>query len=133
MTPKKLHLIFVYNADAGLFNLLTDMAHKMLSPNTYACNLCALTHGHLGMKKEWREFLATLDATLEFLHADEFTRKYQVAKIALPAIFTRENDQLRLLVAAATSNQCRTLRDLQECLTFGQSQNPESLGTPHDL
>jgi hypothetical protein len=38
-------LLFVYNADSGLAAALFDSAHKLLSPQTYACNLCALTHG----------------------------------------------------------------------------------------
>ena len=32
-------IVFVYNADSGLFNMVTDTAHKMLSPDTYECNL----------------------------------------------------------------------------------------------
>ena len=35
-------LVFVYNADSGVFNALADAAHKIFSPRTYACNLCAL-------------------------------------------------------------------------------------------
>lgn len=29
-------LIFVYNADSGLFNTVTDIAHKVLSPGPVA-------------------------------------------------------------------------------------------------
>ena len=50
-------LLFVYNADSGLFNTLTDIAHKMLSPKTYTCNLCAITHGLFSEKEEWKEFI----------------------------------------------------------------------------
>jgi len=27
-------LVFVYNADSGMFNTLTDIAHKVFSPKT---------------------------------------------------------------------------------------------------
>ena len=37
-------LIFVYNAGSGKLNALFDMAHKIVSPTTYECSLCALTH-----------------------------------------------------------------------------------------
>ena len=47
-------LIFVYNANAGLFNMMSDYAHKIISPETYECNLCALTYGNLGMKQKWK-------------------------------------------------------------------------------
>jgi hypothetical protein len=39
-------LLFVYNADSGVFNLVTDIAHKIFSPQTYACQLCCITHGN---------------------------------------------------------------------------------------
>jgi hypothetical protein len=59
-------LVFVYNADSGssgLFNTLTDIAHKLISPHTYSRNLCALTHSNPGMRKEWKELcrLAYID------------------------------------------------------------------------
>ncbi len=44
-------LVFVYNADSGLFNTVTGMAHKIFSPGTYECNLCALTYSTFGMRE----------------------------------------------------------------------------------
>jgi len=43
-------LIFVYNADSGLLNAMKDWAHKIVSPETYPCSLCALTYNNLGMR-----------------------------------------------------------------------------------
>ncbi len=117
-------LIFVYNADSGLFNLAADIAHKIFSPETYACNLCAITHTNLGMKKDWKTYLESLDADLEFLHADEFRQKYALENIALPAIFKIENDaDLALLVDAQTINECRTIEDLKRHLEFQTAKN----------
>ena len=45
-------LIFIYNADSGLFNTVTDIAHKIFSPETYSCNLCALTHDYFTVRDE---------------------------------------------------------------------------------
>lgn len=112
-------LIFVYNADSGIFNLLTDIAHKALSPQTYACNLCAITHSNFGMKKEWKEYLESLDVELEFLHADEFKQKYSFGKVALPAIFREDNDSLFLAVDARTINECKSIGDLKKSLQPG--------------
>jgi hypothetical protein len=53
-------LVFVYNADSGVFNTLSDIAHKIFSPETYACNLCALTHTNFGMRGEWKRLLKRL-------------------------------------------------------------------------
>lgn len=105
-------LIFVYNADSGLFNRVSDMAHKLLSPSTYACRLCALTHGHLGMHDTWRDFLDTLDVPLEFLHKDEFQRAHGHAHIALPAIVRRENGDVAEWLSAAEINACDSLEAL---------------------
>jgi hypothetical protein len=38
-------LLFVYNADSGLFNSIAEAAHKIVSPQTYRCDLCRITYG----------------------------------------------------------------------------------------
>jgi hypothetical protein len=114
--PVKSKLIFVYNADSGVFNLLADVAHKIFSPQTYSCNLCAITHSNFGMKKEWKEYLESLETPLEFLHADELKSKYQFEKVELPAIFKEENGNLILAVNAAAINRCNSIEDLKQCL-----------------
>lgn len=109
-------LLFVYNADSGLFNTVTDIAHKVLSPQTYACNLCALTHGHFKVREEWVEFLGKLDAKCEFLHRDEFTSAYGQMDIALPAIFKKTPDGLMPLIDAETLRNCASLDELKRLL-----------------
>ncbi len=98
------HLVFVYNADAGLFSALTDYAHKVLSPGTYPCSLCALTYGHLGMRRAWRRFVEDLDASVEFLHRDELAARYGVRDVALPVVFLRTEAGLRVGVDANALN-----------------------------
>jgi hypothetical protein len=41
-------------------NSVTDFAHKMLSPSTYECQLCALTYGSFSMKQKWKSFIESL-------------------------------------------------------------------------
>lgn len=107
-------LVFVYNADSGLFNALGDMAHKIFSPGTYQCNLCALTHSTFGMRQDWREFLETLCRPLEFLHADELKTRYGVQDVPLPAIFFKEGGSLKPYVSASEIQDCRTLDELKQ-------------------
>ena len=109
-------LVFVYNARSGVFNLAFDVAHKIFSPETYACNLCAVTHGNFGMKNEWREYLDALENPLEFLHADELKAKYQIETVKLPAVFKKENESLELLIDAAEINSCRAINDLKQII-----------------
>jgi len=82
------HLLFVYNADGGLLPGLKDMFHKILSPGTYPCSLCAVTYGATAMRPEWKEFVQNLPVPVEFLHRDEFVRAYpQWGGHPLPAAF----------------------------------------------
>lgn len=104
-------LVFVYNADSGFFNLLADMAHKIVSPDTYNCQLCMLTHGHVGMREQWKEYLESIEAELEFLHRDEFLKNYGQHTAALPALFlARGGDgEAELFMSEADINRCETL------------------------
>lgn len=79
--------IFVYNADTGRLNAYMDILHKMISPSTYPCSLCAITHGTFTKKKEWADFLERSNLSMTFLHKDEWDRQDQ-----LPAIFTKDAD-----------------------------------------
>ena len=81
-------LLFVYNADGGRLAGLKDMFHKILSPSTYPCSLCAITYGATAMRPEWGAFIKTLPVPVEFPHRDEFRRDYpQWARHPLPAAF----------------------------------------------
>ncbi len=112
-------LVFVYNADSGVFNTLADAAHKIFSPRTYACNLCALTHTAVRMRGEWKQFLEGLGRPLEFLHADELAARYGLEGVGLPAVFTRDGAGLKLLAGADSINACRTLDELQRLVLEG--------------
>ncbi|HEV2800926.1 MAG TPA: hypothetical protein VGW12_10540 [Pyrinomonadaceae bacterium] len=111
-------LVFVYNAESGLFNTLGDVAHKILSPETYACNLCALTHTAFRVRREWTQFLESLDAHTEFLHADELHERYGLRNLPLPAILRRLHDaSLEQFIHATAINSCRTLDELERLIT----------------
>ena len=106
-------LVFVYNADSGLFNVITDIAHKVLSPGTYSCQLCNLTHDYFKVKKDWTDFLSGVDAELEFLHRDELRDKYRLEGISLPAVLIRQNGQLHTWLATEEINTCPSIEALK--------------------
>jgi len=111
-------LIFVYNADAGLFSLVTDFTHKMISPQTYACNLCKLTFGYFTMKKDWKKFIAGLPVNKVFLHKDEFQKKYLGYRDRpLPAVFGLRNGQLGEIISAKELSAQKNLDALKNILT----------------
>ena len=125
--PSDMSLVFVYNADSGLLRLLADAAHRVLSPRTYPCRLCAITYSFEGMRREWKAFLHTLPLPTEFLHRDQLARKYGVAGIALPAVFTHEEDCTELLIPAERMNACHSLDELKALVSTaiaGNRQQP---------
>jgi hypothetical protein len=110
-------LLFVYNADSGLFNTVSDIAHKVLSPSTYSCNLCALTHGHFKVREEWVGFLENLDAECEFLHRDEFEKAYGKKDLAFPVIFRKTDADIELFADDGEINACEDLQSLQQMIS----------------
>lgn len=111
---QKTKIIFVYNADSGLFNTLTDIGHKIFSPHTYNCPLCDLTHGYFSMRKQWGKFLAELDHELVFLHRDEFYKKYpDLSHTLLPVIFIETDHILTTLLDDVALRQCKDIEQLQ--------------------
>ena len=109
-------LIFIYNADSGLLNSLSDMAHKIFSPETYQCNLCAVTYSNFGMRKAWKQFLQELGYEYEFLHRDECLNRYDLPDIALPAVLLKTDQQPEIILDANTINQCHDLNALSDVL-----------------
>ena len=106
-------LVFVYNADSGMFNTLTDIAHKVFSPQTYECNLCAISHSYLSERSEWKEFIQDLGVECEFLHRDEFLKKYSSEVKDFPVIFELVGDELKLQLSADKINRCKSMDDLK--------------------
>jgi len=97
-------LLFIYNADTGLRNSIVDGAHKILSPATYSCSLCKLTHGAISEKKVWTQFRKDLEAqgkTLEFLHKNEFGKEYRSKfshKFTYPIVLIEGSNGLEILI-----------------------------------
>jgi hypothetical protein len=104
-------LIFVYALDGGLFNDIAAYAHKVLSPGTYPCNLCALTHGPLGTRREWAQFVKGLGVRTEFIHQDAFARRYPAAKLSFPAVLRSNGNggAPQVLISSEELNACRDL------------------------
>lgn len=114
--PQK--LIFIYNADSGLRNLLLDGAHKILSPSTYACNLCDITFGAFTENKAWKKFRQELEANnmaLEFLHKDEFAKAYQSKfgyKFTFPIVLIETANDLEIFVSTEELNELENAEGL---------------------
>jgi len=106
-------LVFVYNADSGFMNTLLDIGHKILSPSTYDCTLCALTHSTFRMRRDWQNFVDRLGYPAEFLHRDEFVARYGIQPASLPAILLASTSGVKPWIATAEINRCRSLAELE--------------------
>ena len=105
-------LIFVYNADSGKINTMLDIGHKLLSPQTYSCNLCQMTHGLLKEKERWKEFREASGHELKFLHKDEFEEKYPM-QTGYPVILQeQDNGALQTIVGQAELNNMQDVDEL---------------------
>jgi len=106
-------VIFVYNAESGLFSALSDYVHKIVSPETYSCSLCAVTYGNLGMRRAWAQFVKSLPARVIFTYRDRLRDEDTIMKSAtLPAAFIIDNQETRLVLTAEEIGRCESEADL---------------------
>lgn len=106
-------LVFVYNARSDIFSKMTDFAHKIISPNSYSCSLCSLTHGPLGMHREWAEFIQSLPIKVGFLYKDQVESNSQED---VPQVWLKSGGNKNLLINAAELNATLTLEALMDLI-----------------
>ena len=111
-------ILFIYNANSDTGSKMLDFAHKIVSPATYNCNLCSLTHGNFTENKQWKTFRERLmaeDYELEFYHKDEFQESYKSKfghKYTYPIILLETTHDLEVLVTTEKLNTFEGVEDL---------------------
>ena len=110
-SEENLELIFIYNAKSGVVNELIDFAHKIVSPGTYDCNLCAISYGAFSMKKKWSTYIETLPFKSTFTYKDKFS-KNGYSNIKFPSVFIRSNEKLDEIISATEINEIKNLDQL---------------------
>lgn len=111
-------LIFVYNANSGLLNQLFQSAHKLLSPNSYSCSLCQLTHHSLGQRHIWKQFQKEQKIDFQFLHKDEIDFKTTSKKPEYPIIYYTSDKRYIPFLKANEINELESTKELIEAITF---------------
>jgi hypothetical protein len=122
-------LIFVYNADAGgPLRGLKDTLHKTFRKSTYQCNLCQVTFGAFGMKKEWKSFVNDLDNPVEFmkkdkfkfefLHKDEFEDKYLIKNAKFPSAYLEKEHGLEVFITQEEMNAVKSIEELKNLVNI---------------
>ncbi|MBD0778535.1 GTPase [Maribacter sp. ANRC-HE7] len=113
-------LIFIYNANSGIRNKIFDSAHKIFSPDTYACNLCDITYGVFSEKKAWKEFREKSLLQMEFLHKDEFKALYASKfgyKFNFPVVLIGSKGGFEVLVAKDELDKLESPEGLMRLIT----------------
>lgn len=112
-------LIFIYNADAGLVNTALDIAHKVLSPDTYSCNLCMLTHDTFAERSAWKVFRESYSVPMEFLHKDEYEQKVNDQSslkpqqtYSYPIILKEDQGQIDIFIDTSELNEIKDVNCL---------------------
>jgi hypothetical protein len=113
-------LIFVYNTDSNPISSLIDFGHKILSPGTYDCSLCKLTFGPFTELEAWKTFRISIGVPVEFLHRDEFEKKYN-QHFEYPVIL-KKNARFDVLMS---KKEIDGLADLEALISAVKKHLPE--------
>ena len=104
-------LIFIYNADSGLLPLLKDFTHKIISPSTYPCSLCALTYDTFSESKAWRSFRQNSNTEMVFYHKDEFESFY-TSVFKYPCILIENTKGIEEIISKQTLDKLSNVEEL---------------------
>jgi hypothetical protein len=97
--PAPTAIVFVYNAEAGLVAGAIDTVHKLVSPATYPCSLCAITYGLAGMRRRWRDWLEAQSLPAVFHHRADFRLAFPTAAAwPLPLVALARGPELEPLL-----------------------------------
>ena len=86
--------------------------HKIVSPESYKCNLCSLTHGNFTERKEWKHFKESTSLDLVFLHKDEFEQEYG-KRFSYPIVLRRDKG-LEVFISTEELNEIASPKQLIE-------------------
>jgi len=112
----EIELIFIYNAKSGIVNEFLDFAHKIVSPSTYNCNLCAISYGNFTMKKKWSDFITSLPVRSTFTYKDKVS-EYGYDNIKLPSIIFRDKSKSKVIISSEEINKLKKIDHLINILS----------------
>jgi hypothetical protein len=99
-------LILVYAADSGKVAAFVDSARKVLRLN--GCTLCAITHGLLGEKEEWKDCKAELGVPIDYLHRDQLDAALRrLVGDELPVVLAESGGERIVLLGPDVLGRCK--------------------------
>lgn len=116
-----MRLVFVYNANSGWVNAFADTIHKIVSPETYACALCSLTHGVAGMKGEVKRYLNASVMETVCYHSDEIPQQLNgliYSAGGAQAVLLEKEGRYHVLISVTELKPLKTSADFLSKLSF---------------
>lgn len=116
-------LIFVYNAFSGSHNALLDSLFKLVNPDSLACNLCKITHGVFSEKPEWKKFRKESGIAMEFLHLDEYQKRYASKfgyKFTFPIVLIEDKNGLEVFIS---TEELESIKSPQELISLIENRS----------
>ena len=111
-----MELIFIYNAQKGRLNSLIDYIHKTVSPGTYSCNLCAITH-NFKKKRKWDNFIQNFHHKIKFYYKDHLNDfRLNNYKNELPCCLIYKDEKYSLLINKTTMDILKNEEELIELI-----------------
>ena len=92
-------LIFVYKANGDLKSKVLDYTHKLFSPSTFQCHLCAITHHNFGKRRKWDDFLNQSKLKISVYYQDEFSSIFpELQEVEVPVVFRKKSNDVEPLI-----------------------------------
>ena len=118
----KSELVFIYNVKSGIINSLIDFTHKVIIPDTYECNLSAITYGTFAKKDIWEDYIESLPISSIFTYKDKILDK-KLDNVILPAVLQKKNDRFIQLISSVELNKLNNLQGLIVLLNSRLKEN----------
>jgi hypothetical protein len=104
-----MRLIFIYNADKGLWNDFKSAFRKVVSGSS-ACSLCSITHGIAFERSEWKKFRESLETEPVFFHRDDLPEVIfdiiRLHNLDLPVILAENGGEFSVLLSREQIDRC---------------------------
>ncbi|MCR9173045.1 MAG: hypothetical protein NXI10_11160 [bacterium] len=116
-----MELFFVYNARKGVGNMLMDGLHKVVSPSTYACDLCSITYGVVAKKKDWKAFIEESKIPIRFYYKNTLPKEID-QNLDFPVVLRYENSSVTCIL---DRQDFAAINDLSDFIVLLKEKVPE--------
>jgi hypothetical protein len=112
-----MELHFVYNANNDAISKLSDYVHKLVSPSTYKCDLCAITHHNFGMRSSWKNFIVGTSVEMKFWYIEAFEAAFDTA-FKYPVVLEKTDNNFKIVLEKGQLASIKDAVELIKLITF---------------